>query len=91
MAYIDLTRGSLTSAHQNTLCLDKEECRVLLPFFKKALEGVVKKYNRYDDIHQSGESTEKQQTLLVEYSNQLERVSGVVEIIEDWLKPKITR
>jgi hypothetical protein len=86
MAYIDLTRRSLQDPHQNTLCLTKEECIVLLPFFRKAQEGVTKKWEKYKDIHETGEATTRQQTLMFKYEDEKEKLDGTVELIEDWTK-----
>lgn len=33
MSYIDYTRRSPDHAHEITVCITKEECKVLLPFF----------------------------------------------------------
>lgn len=36
MSYIDYTRRSSNSIYEMTVCITKEECKTLLPFFKSA-------------------------------------------------------
>ena len=36
MSYIDNTRRNFSSPLEKTVCLTREECKILLPFFRKA-------------------------------------------------------
>lgn len=51
MSHIDYTRRSPNHAHETTVCLTEEECKTLLPFFKKAHKKVKQKHDKYEDIH----------------------------------------
>jgi hypothetical protein len=66
--------------------LTKEECKILLPFFQKAYKSVKSKYEKYNDIHNGGEATEREENLLMKYSEQLERLESVLSSIDDILK-----
>ena len=77
MSYIDNTRRSNNDSYVLTVCLTKEDCQKLLPFFVEALKKVNAKYEQYKDIHEGGEANERQENLLVTYDEKkcaLERV-----------------
>lgn len=40
MSYIDNTRRNLSCPIEMTVCLTREECKILLPFFRKAYNTV---------------------------------------------------
>ena len=81
MSYIDNTRKSLSSACEITVCMTKEECKILLPFFQKAYKEVKSKYEKYDDIHSGGE-----ENLRMKYLEQSEHLESVLSSIDDILK-----
>ena len=83
MSYIDNTRRSFTSSYEITVCMTKEECKILLPFFQKAYKNVKSKYEKYNDIHNGGEATEREENLLIKYSEQLERLESVLSSIDE--------
>ena len=60
MSHIDSTRKSYSSPYEITVCMTKEECKILLPFFQKAYKSVKSKYEKYNDIHNGGEATERE-------------------------------
>ena len=86
MSYIDSTRRSYSSPYEITVCMTKEECKILLPFFQKAYKSVKSKYEKYNDIHNGGEATEREENLLMKYSEQLERLESVLSSIDEILK-----
>lgn len=86
MSYIDNTRRSFTSPYEVTVCITKEECKVLLPFFQKAYKEVSSKYEKYDDIHSGGEATEKEECLRIKYLEQFEHLGSVLSSIDELLK-----
>lgn len=48
MSHIDGTRKSYSSPYEITVCMTKEECKILLPFFQKAYKSVKSKYEKYN-------------------------------------------
>ncbi len=44
MSHIDSTRKSYSFPYEITVCMTKEECKILLPFFQKAYKSVKSKY-----------------------------------------------
>ena len=86
MSYIDNTRKSLSSACEITVCMTKEECKRLLPFFQKAYKEVKSKYEKYDDIHSGGEATNREENLRMKYLEQSEHLESVLSSIDDILK-----
>ena len=55
----------------------------MLPFFQKAYKSVKSKYEKYNDIHNGGEATEREENLLMKYSEQLERLESVLSSIDE--------
>ena len=72
MSYIDSTRKSYSSPYEITVCMAKEECKILLPFFQKAYKSVKSKYEKYNDIHNGGEATEREEYFCIDCAKQLE-------------------
>ena len=46
MSYIDYTRRSSNSIYEMTVCITKEECKTLLPFFKRAYKKIKQKHDK---------------------------------------------
>ena len=86
MSHIDYTKKSKEHAYETTVCLTREESKALLPFFRNARKEVKKKYDKYDDIHESGEATERQENLRARYEEELESLDSILENIETVLK-----
>ena len=75
MSHIDGTRKSYSSPYEITVCMTKE-----------AYKSVKSKYEKYNDIHNGGEATEREENLLMKYSEQLERLESVLSSIDEILK-----
>lgn len=58
----------------------------VFPFFQKAYKSVKSKYEKYNDIHNGGEATEREENLLMKYSEQLERPESILSSIDEILK-----
>ena len=86
MSYIDNTRRNFSSSFELTVCLTKEECKILLPFFQKIHKELQAKYEKYKDIQEGGEATERQQNLLFKYENEAEKIDNVLSSIKDIFK-----
>ena len=88
MAYTDYTRPDAATAHRMTLCLTEDECRILLPSVEKALKNVEKKYEKYKDIQEGGEATEKQQDKLFQYEEEYECLVAVLDYMRNFSSRK---
>lgn len=86
MAYIALTRRNSTSTHQCTVCLDKNECNAIRPQIEKSLLQAKKKYERLKDIHDSGESSSRQQTAMCIVEERIESLESVLYSIDGLTK-----
>ncbi len=62
------------------------EGRLRKEIFQKAYKSVKSKYEKYNDIHNGGEATEREENLLMKYSEQLERLESVLLSIDEILK-----
>lgn len=86
MAYSGESRKNNTSPWELTLCLTPQDCKLLLPAFEKRLKEAEKKFEKYYDIHQGGEATEKQEDLLVKYEDEMETMRVVVHVAKGLIK-----
>ena len=50
---------------------------------QKAYKNVKSRYEKYNDIHNGGEATEREENLLIKYSEQLERLESVLSSIDE--------
>ena len=50
MSYIDMSRKSVVSAYEATVCLTKYDCTLLLPFIENTYKSVSKKADKYEEI-----------------------------------------
>lgn len=85
MAYIDYTRSHSGCPYETTLCLTAGECNILLPVVKKALSAKEKIFDKYKDIHESGEATERQQNLLMQAEDDVATLRSIIQEIETYL------
>lgn len=88
MSYINLTRRDATSALKYTVCLTEDECKILLPIIRKEAERVARKVAEYDDIHESGEATTRQENKRLKYSERLSKLSGILCDMKVLIQPK---
>lgn len=86
MAYSGESRKNNTGPWEVTLCLTPQDCKMLLPAFEKRLKEAEKKFEKYYDIHQGGEATEKKEDLLVKYEDEMETMRVVVHIAKELIK-----
>lgn len=56
-----------------------------IPISDEQLEA-ISKYEKYNDIHNGGEATEREENLLMKYSEQLERLESILSSIDEILK-----
>lgn len=87
MAYISLTIRTGEQYSDNSVCMNDDECRLILPFFKRIEKEILKKYERYKDIRDGGEATERQTDLLCDYGRNLESIQSVISACEELIKP----
>lgn len=86
MSYIDCTRRSYSSKLEETVCLTKAECKVLLPLLKKIHKGVTSKYLKYEDAHESGYATTREDNLYLKYQQELELLENILQSICELIK-----
>lgn len=86
MAYISLTRKSVTSAHEMTVCLTISDCKAIRSSIEKLELKARKRLERLIDIHESGEMTSKQQTSMVLAEEDFEAISSILAEIEELTK-----
>ena len=58
----------------------------MLPFFMKAYKSVKSKYEKYNDIHDGGDATEREDNLLIKYSEQMQSLESIISAIDEITK-----
>lgn len=86
MSYIDNTRRDFHYPQETTVCLTREKCKILLPFFRKAYNTVKARHEKYEDIHSGGEATERDENLRQKYLEQSESLESVLSNMEFLIK-----
>lgn len=61
------------------LALNQNEARMLTEILAQhARSNIRKKYEKYKNIHESGEATVRQQDLMFKYENQLKLIDNII-------------
>ena len=84
MAHLEYSNVS----HESVLVLSKDEVKRMLPFFKRCLKTERKLLERYQDIHESGEATERQENKLMKHEDNVLIMESVIQQAEQLIKPK---
>lgn len=89
MAFIGESRkNGRDSQWKLYVCLDVEDCEMILEAISKVVARKLKTYEYYLDIHESGEATEKQQTKLVKAEDDLNKIIGIRDDVVKYIKLK---
>lgn len=86
MSYLDYTRQTLLAPTEVTVCLTAEDCKILHPFVEKAYKQASVKYEKYRDMHESGDATERQTDLMVKYYDQTDVLEKILKQMDDLIK-----
>lgn len=70
-----------TGYSEQMLALSENEIRILRPAFERSLEYYRKMYERYEDIRQRGEATERQLNKWTMYSDIVGKLECLVKMI----------
>ena len=61
------------------VCLDVDEVEIIIPGIKHLLSAATEREEKYRDIHESGEATERDTNLLAKWSNRTDKLSGLLD------------
>lgn len=70
-----------TGYSEQILALSENEVKILRPAFERSLEYYRKMYERYEDIRQRGEATERQLNKWTMYSDIVGKLECLVKMI----------
>ena len=65
--------------HEAGLVIDRDEAKLLIPFLKRCLKKEKKLEMKYQDIQDSGEATERQQTTLMKHQQVVIQLECIIE------------
>lgn len=86
MSHIGESRKHTDSPWHSYVCLDEDDCRMLL----KAVESLAKKkekaYLKWVDIHDGGEMSDRQQTAMLKAENAYDKVEELQHNISKYLE-----
>lgn len=69
-----------TGYSEEMLALNANDLKVLRPTFERSLEYYRKMYDKYEDIRQSGEATERQLNLWTKYSEIVDKLECLIKM-----------
>lgn len=72
----------LTGYYESMLALNQNDINILRPVLKRALSEYRKIYEKYEDIRQGGEATERQLNLLMKYSEIVSKLECFIKLTE---------
>lgn len=70
------------SYNKELLALTPEAAKTIANLLKKARSNAKKRYDHYKDLHEAGEATERQQTLMVQYESLFEMLHNFISMTE---------
>lgn len=85
MSFIGLSRDGRTQPLGQYVCLDKQDCFVIHKLLENRKKELSKIYERYLDIHDSGEITRRQQTALCVTEDALEKIEALCDMVKSYL------
>lgn len=85
MSFIGNSRKSYANAWYNYVCLDEEDCRMILKSIKQIVIRKTKNYQKWYDIHEGGEMTNRQSTAMLKAEEEYERAQNMAATIEAYL------
>lgn len=72
--------------HEDCVVLTKAEAQHFLPLVEKAIDKARASVDKYQDRHDSGYATDRDETLLNKYESQLENLLSIHRVIQGFLK-----
>lgn len=87
MSFIGLSRESERKPWGSYVCLNEEDCKMLLGSVRHLHRRKEKAAERLRDIHDGGEASARLDTEMQKACDREERASQLVSVIEQYLKP----
>lgn len=88
MAFIGESRFSTSDPWKHYVCLDLEDCEVLLQIIGSLVARKLKSYMYYKGIHESGEATDKQTDKLDKAYSELTAAESIQKEVLNFIKLK---
>lgn len=85
MSYIGESRKGADRPWESVLCLEKEDCQLILKAVEKIANRVQKNYEKWRDIHDGGEMTTRQETIFMKAEEARENADALVGNIKTFL------
>lgn len=86
MSFIGESHKEYASPWGTYVCLEEEDCQMLLKAAKNARNKAEKEYLKWRDIHDGGEMTTRQETAMMEAEDKFNRADGIVNDMMQYLK-----
>ena len=86
MSFIAESRVEYNQPWKAYVCLDEEDCKLLLPTVRSKVRKLTKNYEKWDDLHEGGEMTDLQATLMMKAEDKMNLIKGILTEIEQFLK-----
>lgn len=89
MSFIGESRKDYKSPWNHFVCLDVEDCRLLLPALQATVKKLEKLKLKYEDLHEGGEMTQRQETAMMQAIESYDKASFVLNDVEEFIKLKV--
>ena len=76
----------ISSPWKDFVCLDKEDCEVLIQIIGSLVARKLRSFEYYKGIHESGEASDKQIDKLEKARSELDAAESIRETIRKYLK-----
>ena len=86
MSFIGESRKDYNHPWYDYVCLEKEDCELLLKAIRSVIEKTRKTYFHYKDIQDAGEASSRQQTALMKAEEKYDRALDLLTNVEKFLK-----
>ena len=65
--------------HGAFLALSKDEAKMIIPLLRRRLVAEQRMVEKFQDILESGDASERQQTLLMQHEERVEMILGIID------------
>lgn len=66
--------------NSDVLAISLYEAKIIAGLLKKARRDALKRYDYYKDLHEAGEATSRQQTLMLQYESLFELLNDFINM-----------
>lgn len=86
MSFIGESRKGIDSHWDTFVCLDEEDCQLLVKAVEKIAAKHQKNFEKWYDLHEGGEMTDSQSTRMMQAEDKMERSQALLSDLRSFIK-----